>query len=41
MKRNKNQGLDLMLDKFIKAFRAAAQAPMKNREERAALYSEL
>jgi len=26
-----------MSDKFVKAFKAAAQAPMKNREERAAL----
>jgi len=28
----KNQGLDLMSDKFIKASKAAAQAAMKNRE---------
>jgi len=34
-----NQGLELMSDKFVKALFAAAQAPMKNREERAALGS--
>ena len=27
MKRDKNQGLELMSDKFVKALRAAAQAP--------------
>jgi len=27
MKRDKNQGLELMSDKIVKAFRAAAQAP--------------
>jgi len=28
-----------MSDKFVKAFKAAVQVPMKNREERAALDS--
>jgi len=32
----KNQGLDLMSDKFVKAFWSPAQAPMKNRGGRAA-----
>ncbi|KQR70731.1 hypothetical protein [Pedobacter sp. Leaf176] len=31
--------MELLSDKFVKAFKAAAQAPMKNREERAALAS--
>jgi len=30
MKRNKDQGWDLMSDKFVKASRAASQAAMKN-----------
>jgi len=32
----KNQGLDLMSDKFVKALRSSAQAPMKDRGGRAA-----
>ncbi|WP_157263858.1 hypothetical protein [Pedobacter sp. Leaf176] len=31
--------MELLSDKFVKAFKAAAQAPMKNREERATLGS--
>ena len=38
-KETKDQGLDLMLDKIVKAFIAAAQAPTKSREGRAALGS--
>jgi len=37
----KNQGLDLMLDKIVKAFTAAAQAPTKSREGHAALDSSI
>jgi hypothetical protein len=35
-KETNNQGLDLMSDKFVKAFWSSAQAPMKNRGGRAA-----
>jgi hypothetical protein len=37
----KTQGLDLMLDKIVKAFIAAAQAPTKGREGHAALGSSI
>jgi len=35
-KETNNQGLELMSDKFVKAFWSPAQAPMKNRGGRAA-----
>jgi len=35
----KGQGLELLSDKFVKALKAAAQAPMKNRGACAALDS--
>jgi len=38
-KETKDQGLDLMLDKIVKAFIATAQAPTKGRERHAALVS--
>jgi len=35
MKRNKTQGLELMLDKIVKAFGSAAQAPDEESGENA------